>query len=446
MGSLHVVAAGDCLFSSRNLASRLDPKILKELKDADAVTANAEFTCPKPEIDAPAAGRGYITSVREDTLDEFNDLNIKLLNFANNHTGDFALAGMINTLNAARKRGLIPVGLGRSLDEARLPKFLDTPNGRVGVVSACATRSEMFAASNAGGETIARPGLAPLRWGRSYVLPENLFKNLQQIDEALGTAAAFRECNDIEVKAPFTDKSFKFGSMFEGNLDIEKGDHAHVRTYYNENDAKALLKSVKDCSYRSDLNIVSIHTHEGLNNNWYSPIPAEFIQKFAHEAIDNGADGFVGHGAHFMRGVEIYKGKPIFYNLGSLFMEFETGASIISPEMYQCYGLPPDSRPSDLHRMRANDPVTGKFRGFNGSPVFSWNSLAIFDKQDGKLSYKLLPIDLNMQRYPRMERGVPYIVTPETGRKIAERLTKISSQWGTVLTYNEKTGYIDIKA
>ena len=29
------------------------------------------------------------------------------------------------------------------------------------------------------------------------------------------------------------------------------------------------------------------------------------------------ADAFVGHGAHYARGIEIYKGHPIFYNLGS---------------------------------------------------------------------------------------------------------------------------------
>ncbi len=441
---MRVVVAGDCLFSSRNLAKRLDPKIVSEFKNADAVAANAEFTCPNLENTPPAAGRGYITSVREETLNEFSELNIKLVNFANNHTGDFGIDGMKNTIDASRKRGLIPTGVGLSLDEARLPKFVDTPNGRFGIVSAAATRSERFVASNAGGEVIARPGLAPLRWNRSYVLPESLFKNLQTIDEALGTAEAFRVCNNIEIKAPFTDKQFKFGSMFEGSLDIKKGDKAHVETIYNVSDAIELLKSVRDAANRSDFNIVSIHTHEGLNNNWYSLIPAEFIQKFAREVIDNGADAFVGHGAHFMRGVEIYKGKPIFYNLGSLLMEFETGSSIISPEMYSTYGLPTNSRPSDLHRMRANDPKTGEFRGFNGDPMFSRNAVAIFDTSEDKLSFKLLPLDLNMRRVHRMERGIPYIVTPKVGHEIAEFLTKASTQWNTILKFNEETGYIDI--
>lgn len=444
---MKVVCCGDALFSSRNLAERLDKKLVHELHTADVSFANAEFTTPDLEVNVPGSGRRYITSVREDTLDEFNDLNIKLVNFANNHSTDFGPEGCANTLRAARKRNLIPVGIGLTLDEAILAKFVDTPTGRVGCVACSTTRSEVMHASNPGCGVKGRPGVAPLRWGKSYVLPEKLYKQLQEIDEALGTAEAYRVCNDVEIQHPFAPGTFKFGSMFEGHLDIEKGDKAHVRTFYNEKDANQLYKSITDASYRSDFNFVSLHTHEGINNNWYDPTPAEFIQEFARKSIDAGASAVVGHGAHYMRGVEIYKGKPIFYNLGSLLMEFEPGTSIVSPEMYEAYDCDPTTaRPSDIHRLRANDPTTGEFRGFNGDPMFSRNALAIFDIEDGKTTYKLLPVDLDMQRLPRMQRGVPYLVTDKVGTEIAEYLTKVSSEWGTKLTYNTATGYIDISA
>ncbi|GIS50906.1 MAG: hypothetical protein Ct9H90mP25_3400 [Gammaproteobacteria bacterium] len=42
----------------------------------------------------------------------------------------------------------------------------------------------------------------------------------------------------------------------------------------------------------------------------------------AHQAIDAGADAFVGKpGGQTLRGIEIYKGKPIFYGLGEFFRE-----------------------------------------------------------------------------------------------------------------------------
>lgn len=442
---MRFVAAGDLLFSSTNLASRLDPKLVEEFQKADVAFGNAEFTCPDTTKTPPAAGRLYITSVDESLLDELADLNMSLVSFANNHSSDFGPEGVLNTLEAAKKRKIQACGLGRSLDDALLPRFIDTPTLRVGCVATSTTRSEMMLGSSAGQNLLARPGIAPLRWARAYVLPDDLFEQLKNIDEALGTADAFQKCNEIEVKKPFTKDFFKFGSLFEGNLDIERGEKAHVRTYYNENDAQKLFKSIVDCKNRSDFNFVSLHTHEGINNNWYDPVPAEFIQEFARKSIDNGADAVIGHGAHFMRGVEVYKSKPIFYNLGSLLMEFEVGQSFISPEMYNVYGLPSDSRPSDLHRARANDP-SGKFIGFNSSPIFSRNAVAIFDvdENDGSLKFKLLPIDLGMQRERRMHRGVPYLVDAAVGKEIAEYLTDASKLWGTKLEYDEKTGYIEI--
>jgi poly-gamma-glutamate synthesis protein (capsule biosynthesis protein) len=109
--------------------------------------------------------------------------------------------------------------------------------------------------------------------------------------------------------------------------------------------------------------IATLHTHEGINENWYATEPPEFVEEFAHRAIDEGASVFVGQGAHFTRGVEIYKGRPIFYNLGSLLMEFEAGESMISPEMYHTYGLNGGARPSDLHSGRAKD-AEGNWTGF----------------------------------------------------------------------------------
>ena len=160
---MRIVACGDLLFSSRNMVNRLDKEIITLLSEADAVFANAEFSCPQPNV-PPAAGRGYITAVRPATLDEFKELNIRLVSFANNHTGDFGWEGVLNTIDAAEARGLIPCGLGRNLDDARLPRFLDTAKGRVSVVALGSTRSEVFLAANAGASTVARPGLNPLRW------------------------------------------------------------------------------------------------------------------------------------------------------------------------------------------------------------------------------------------------------------------------------------------
>jgi poly-gamma-glutamate capsule biosynthesis protein CapA/YwtB (metallophosphatase superfamily) len=46
--------------------------------------------------------------------------------------------------------------------------------------------------------------------------------------------------------------------------------------------------------------------------------PNPWLTKWTHDEIDAGADIVVMHGAPLLHGVEIYRGRPIFYDLGNL--------------------------------------------------------------------------------------------------------------------------------
>ena len=45
--------------------------------------------------------------------------------------------------------------------------------------------------------------------------------------------------------------------------------------------------------------------------------PNPWLTKWTHDEIDAGADIIVMHGAPLLHGVEIYRGRPIFYDLGN---------------------------------------------------------------------------------------------------------------------------------
>ena len=45
--------------------------------------------------------------------------------------------------------------------------------------------------------------------------------------------------------------------------------------------------------------------------------PNPWLVKWSHDEIDAGADIVVMHGAPLLHGVEIYRGRPIFYDLGN---------------------------------------------------------------------------------------------------------------------------------
>lgn len=428
---------GDSLFSSTNLKNRLSPALVKQLAQSDVNFTNAEFTTPDPDT-PPAAGRGYTTAVPQNRLDELVNLNFNLVNFANNHSGDFGVQGMLDTYHAAQRRGLQPLGLGRSLDEAIKPHFIDTPTGRVGIVSATATRGDIFLASNAGNGVPARPGVNPLRWSGTYVVDAEKFNQLRQINEALGTAHSQRVGTEIERWQPLDDQHLYLGSMYQEKLLIEKGDHNFVKTTPNQHDLETIKQQIADAKRRADFVIFAVHTHEGQDENWYADEPADFLKQAAREIIDAGADAVIGHGAHFLRTIENYHGKPIFYNLGSFLMEFEAGESMIPPEMYEAYQLPAHSVPSALHSARAQDQ-DGDFVGFNGDPLFSAGLMVQVKVDEGQVHYYLHPTNLRLQDQRNLNRGLPVPADEQMGQKIIERLHQLNPDADSQWKYDQRT-------
>lgn len=420
--SIKLIATGDSLFSSRRLKHRLPEEIVSLFSSSDISFTNAEFTTPR-ESRPVAAGRGYVTSVRPEILEEFDDLNIRYVSFANNHSGDFGIEGLVDTLEEAKNHNLQPLEIGKSLYEARKPVFYDHQEGRVAFITVDITRSEVFIASEGGNGVPPRPGVNALRFESIYQLPEKEFQQLAAIDEKLGTRQSTYHGNVIETFNPDNSERFKFGALFEKNIQIQKGPDFRVITKANDDDQADIIRHIKDAKKRSDYIIVSIHTHEGKNEDWYHDYVADFVEEFSRTAIDNGADVIIGHGAHMTRGVESYKGKTIFYNLGSLLMEFEAGESIVPPEMYQAYGYAPNALPSDLHSNRVKNK-DGEFIGFYSDKVFDENFLVELDL-DKTISYRILPYSLNLRADQISKRGLP-ILSEGVDESILSRLNSIS--------------------
>ncbi len=66
---------------------------------------------------------------------------------------------------------------------------------------------------------------------------------------------------------------------------------------------------------RPKVDIVVVMPHWGLE---YTATPEPGQVEFAHAAVDAGADLIIGDHAHWPKGIEIYRGKPIFYGTGNL--------------------------------------------------------------------------------------------------------------------------------
>ena len=81
--------------------------------------------------------------------------------------------------------------------------------------------------------------------------------------------------------------------------------------------AEYLFEQVRRTKETVDMLIVSAH----WGPNWGYDPPAEHIP-FAHALVDAGADVIFGHSGHIVRGIEIYKEKPIIYCAGDFIDDY----------------------------------------------------------------------------------------------------------------------------
>ncbi len=73
-----------------------------------------------------------------------------------------------------------------------------------------------------------------------------------------------------------------------------------------------LLESV--CRHRGSVDLLMASLHWGPMQVDY-PYPEQY--RAAHQLVDAGASAVLMHHAHVLQGVEVYKGRPICYNLGN---------------------------------------------------------------------------------------------------------------------------------
>jgi poly-gamma-glutamate synthesis protein (capsule biosynthesis protein) len=97
----------------------------------------------------------------------------------------------------------------------------------------------------------------------------------------------------------------------------QPGTPARVHTVAHREDLAALMEDIRQARAHTDCVIVSMHW--GIHF-----VPGEiaaYQREVGHAAIDAGAAIVLGHHPHVLKGVEVYRGKAIFYSLGNFALE-----------------------------------------------------------------------------------------------------------------------------
>jgi len=196
-------------------------------------------------------------------------------------------------------------------------------------------------------------------------------------------------------------------------------------------DKERILHEIRNATMLADFIIATSHTHGGNRNTK----PPSWQPGFAKECIDAGAIAFVSHGPHQLRGIEIYKDKPIFYSLANFIFQNET-IDPMPTDYYERYDLPPDTLAGELYEER----FEGGMKGFPSEAIWYESVIAVPTFSMGKLAeLKLYPIELN-QKAHRSQRGTPRMAYGEKAKKIIKRLAELSEPFGTRIEFKDDIG------
>ena len=161
-----LAAVGDLVLDDE-LAPLLEarsPRMLELLRSADVAFGNFESTAVDlssfggwPE--AESGGSWLISTPRVPA--DLRRIGFDMVARANNHTTDWGVAGMRATDRLLTEAGIVHAGTGDTLADARAPRFLTTPAGRVSLVSVASRFEAMSRAADRLGRVPAAPASTP---------------------------------------------------------------------------------------------------------------------------------------------------------------------------------------------------------------------------------------------------------------------------------------------
>ncbi|HXK30263.1 MAG TPA: CapA family protein [Candidatus Binatia bacterium] len=446
-GNFMLALAGDTMLT-RKLIPFKEEKFLRLreiLRGADAAFANLEGTVHAWDEGTPGITQGTFMTTDPKLLEDLKWLGINMVSCANNHAFDYGEDGVLANLRHLDAAALAHAGTGKNLAEARSPGYLDTPNGRVGLIATTATFRPWNQAGEQRPDLRGRPGINPLGFQTRYHVDAAAFEQVKRISRELG----FAKSDERARKHFYSDKEIPDAKSAELGLLGNRyllGEGFSIETQANERDLQDNLRWIREARRQSDWLVVSAHCHEFggaslLTASTRAELEetADFVTKFAHQTIDEGADVFVGHGSHFPMGIEIYRGKPIFYSVGNFVFQNET-VGFFPADAYERFDLDLKATPSDFLDAR----TAGGKKGHPSDPAYWENMFAVCKFEAKKLlEIRIFPIDQGFGR-PRPQRGRPVLADGEVANRVIERVTRLSRRYGTKISNRDGIGVIEL--
>lgn len=435
-----VVAVGDIIITHaiREKLARKSPELLEILGRGDVVVGNYEGSAIDLErYDGyPEAESGFAWLISDaDAPADLASLGFNLMARANNHALDWGVAGMRMTDQLLDDAGIAHAGTGSSLAAARAPAFVNTGKARASLISYATTFEANSPAGDGLGVVPPRPGLNPLRTTPHRLVSAEDFAVLKRLNEQ----EAFQD--HYLLKALHGEHSVHLGMALHYRVDPNAAPGSlRIHHECDKRDQAEILRNLRQAKQSSDFTIVAQHTHEP--DNFTTEVPS-YLPGLARALVDNGADMLCGHGPHQLRGIELYKGKPLLYSLGNFCFMDNSQQVVARDEWEELEWMAAEAMvgPKGITNPRLSTPAEflewRRVVGIFAEPIWFESVIAEcrFDAKGCLKEMLLHPIELGCDGRDA-ERGIPRLAfdTEENdgqARRILERLRDLSSEFGT---------------
>jgi hypothetical protein len=255
--SLKLMMVGDLILDEPDPDSFFEP--------ARSTLQQADFLVGHVEVPHTRRGRENSTDVPAPPSDPDNLAALKRAGFqvatlAGNHIYDAGPAGIEDTITMLRQLDIAAAGAGMNLAEARKPAIVESQGLKVGTLS------------------------------YNCVGPKDSWANEKKAG-----------CAYVQVITHY-------------ELDhASPGGTPRIYTFAEPESTDAMLTDVE--KLRREVDILIVALHKGIG---HTPAAlAMYERPLAKATIDAGADIVLGHHAHILKGIEMYKGRPIYHGLGN---------------------------------------------------------------------------------------------------------------------------------
>ena len=333
----------------------------------------------------------------------------------NNHAFDFSFEGFARTLETLNESGIVHAGIGNNLHQAAAPAYLETPNGRVALISVNTSFNAAMMAGEQSRRVAGRPGINGIRWTQKVIVPKEDFEAIKRVGDKCGINCS-KNITRGEGYYPYLPE----GVCEIGEQQFVLGDDYGLVYELNKSDIARLQASIREAEMSADYVMVSVHHHQiqGMDK---TTVP-DFHAKLFRNIIDWGADAVVAHGPHLLRAIEVYNDKPIFYSLGDFLIQLYDVA--FAPEdFYVKYGMNSDDSVIELLKKRSRDFTTGLM----AQKEMREAVIPLWETEGKKLkSLKLMPVYASCGEGKYIE-GLPQ---PAKDTAFMEKLAELSRPYG----------------